>query len=271
MRLWKTDAAGSAPCDGGTGSVAGTWLSYSSGTLSWTEDTTGKPRSESITLPSGIIATVTQVEAKDFKGTWSFRSQRFSNNASVISTDVDVTIDLTFGEPRYGETLPDINDKNYTNNLGVRGLYLDAVADATVSIDYDNRVAKFGLFLDERKAQAVSNGKAGYNYVCFIPECATKWMTNPWNFVPVPIHASKNYTWLWFNVSNDLTTLNYDQPNMQYLPGTSSGANMIIGITCAVCSNAAPASSDINTTYDVIYQANPNKSNTNGGFTLKRK
>ena len=268
---WTSDAAGSQDYDGGSGSVSGSWLSYAGGKVSWTANTTGKPRIEQITLPNGEMYKVVQVEAADFKGAWSFRTQRFSNNPSVVSAASDVTFDLSFTSALYGETLSDIDGKNHTNTLGVRGLYLDAIADATVEIDYVNGGARFGLFLDERKAQPVSNGKAGYPYVCFIPECATAWMTSPWNFVPVPIHSSKNYTWLWFNVSSDLSTLNYDQPNKQYLPGTSSGANMIIGITCAVCASATPAASDINTTYDVIYQANPNKENTNGGFTLTRK
>ena len=268
---WVNDAAGNTAFDGGSGSVSGSWVSYSTGSVSWTANNTGKPRSEQITLPNGAKYTVTQLSPSDFKGTWSFRAQRFSNNSNVISAAVDVTFDVTFQNPLYGETLTDYNGVEYTNNLGMKGLYLNAVADATVVIDYANKTVKFGLFLDERKAQPVSNGKSGYPYVCFIPECATGWMTNPWNFVPVPIHASQNYTWLWFNVSEDFSTLNYDQPNKQYLPGTTSGASMIIGITCAVCASATPAASDIYGTYDVIYQANPNKVNTNGGFTLTRK
>lgn len=268
---WVNDAAGNTAFDGGSGSVSGSWVSYSTGSVSWTANNTGKPRSEEITLPNGLKYTVTQLVPSDFKGTWSFRAQRFSKNSNVTSEASDITFDVTFQNPLYGETLTDYNGIEYTNNLGLSGLYLNAVADATVVIDYANKTVKFGLFLDERKAQPVSNGKSGYPYVCFIPECATNWMASPWNFVPVPIHASQNYTWLWFNVSSDFSTLNYDQPNKQYLPGTSSGASMIIGITCAVCANATPAASDINSTYDVIYQANPNKVNTNGGFTLTRK
>ena len=175
------------------------------------------------------------------------------------------------GEPLGGETLTDHDGATLTNNIGLRGLYLDAVVDGCVDIDYNARTLRFGLFLDERKAQAVENGNTTYPYVCFIPECGTGWIQSPWNFVPKPVNASKNYTWLWFTVSEDLKTLNYDQPNMQYLPGTSSGANLIIGITCAVCKNATPAADDIFGTYKVIYQANPNKVLTNGGFTLKKK
>jgi len=255
--IWVTDAAGSKTIGGSD--------------INWTANTTGKPRSQQFDLSDGSKLTVVQLEHKDFKGAWSFRTQRFSKNTAVASAATDITFEVNIGDAKYGETLSDLDGKSYTNQLGLSGLYLDAVADATVSIDYDNRSVRFGLFLDERKAQAVSNGKSGYPYVCFIPECATGWMAQPWNFVPVPIHSSQNYTWLWFNVSGDFATLNYDQPNKQYLPGTSSGANLIIGITCAVCASATPAASDINTDYDVIYQANPNKVNTNGGFTLTRK
>ncbi|MBR5923946.1 MAG: metallophosphoesterase [Bacteroidales bacterium] len=271
---WTGDAAGSADYDGGTGSVSGTWLSYTTGHVSWTANTSGKPRSEQIALPNGELYKVTQVSAADLKGTWAFRTQRFSNNTNVTTAAPDITMDITIGDALYGETLTDIDGKTYTNNLGVRGLYLDAVADAAFVIDYDNRTARFGLFLDERKAQSVSNGNATYPYVCFIPElgASANAVESPWNFVPVPVGTNNNYTWLWFNFLNDFSKLNYDFPFQKLNtanPHTSSP--YIIGITCAVCKNASPAAADIYDTYNVIYQANPNKAMTNGGFTLTRK
>ena len=273
---WVNDAAGNTAFDGGTGSVSGSWVSYSTGSVSWTANNTGKPRSEQITLPNGKKYTVTQLAPSDFKGTWSFRAQRFSKNSNVISAAQDVTFDVTLQNPLYGETLTDYNGIVYTNNLGLRGLYLNAVADATVDIDYTKKTIRFGLFLDERKAQLVSNGSPTHPYVCFIPECGTVWtsvqMASPWNFVPNPISAIQNYQWLWFNVSEDFNTLNYDYGNKQNLIGKDgSNGTTIIGITCAVAKNASPSSSDISDTYDVIYQANPDKKMTNGGFTLCRK
>ncbi len=257
--VWTTDAAGSKDVDGGK--------------LTWAANTTGKPRVTQTTV-NGTQYTVTQLEASDFKGTWSFRSQRFSNNPSVTTAVLDITFDVVIGNALYGETLNDVDGSSYTNSLGLKGLYLDAVADATVDIDYDKQTVRLGLFLDERKAQKVSNGNSTYPYVCFIPELGStaNAFGSPWTFVPVPVGTNQNYTWLWFDVSDDFNTLNYDCP-LQKLTTTHSYSTTpyIIGITCAVCKNASPSASDIYGTYNVIYQANPNKVATNGGFTLKRK
>lgn len=274
VNKWAADAAGSCAFDGGTGSVSGTWLSYSTGTVSWTVNTSGKPRSEQITLPNGEMFKLTQVEAADLKGTWAFRSQRFSNNNSVTTKALDVTMNITIGDPLYGGSFTDVDGKQYTNNLGVRGLYLDAVADAAFVIDYENKTAKFGLFLDERKAQAVSNGNATYPYVCFIPELSASEtsVSEPWIFVPVPVGTNNNYTWLWFNIGSDFSKLNYDYPFQRLnTANPHTGSPYIMGITCAVCKNASPSADDIFGTYDVIYQANPNRVMTNGGFTLTRQ
>ena len=271
---WTNDSAGTFNYDGGSGSVSGNWLSYTTGVVSWTANTTGKPRSEQITLPSGELFKVTQVEAADMKGTWAFRTQRFSNNTAVAAASSDITFDLTFSDAHFGETLSDVDGKSYTNNLGVSGLYLDAVADATFVIDYENQSALFGLFLDERKAQAVANGNSTYPYVCFIPELGgyEDKVEAPYAFVPVPIGTNNNYTWLWFSISNDFGKLNYDYPFQKLNTANAySTSPYIIGITCAVCKNASPAAADIFTTYNVIYQANPGKAMTNGGFTLTRK
>ena len=272
--IWVNDSAGSKDIEGGSGSVSGSWLSYSAGKLSWTANTSGKPRKETITLPNGENVAATQLDASDFKGTWSFRTQRFSNNTAVTTAAVDITFNVSIVDALYGETLADVDGNSYTNNLGLKGLYLDAVADIAVVIDYEKMSLRLGLFLDERKAQGVSNGNATYPYVCFIPELGSSATAfgSPWTFVPVPVGSNQNYTWLWFDVSSDFNTLNYDCP-LQKLSTTHpfSTTPYIIGITCAVCKNAAPAASDIFGTYNVIYQANPNKAVTNGGFTLKRQ
>ena len=277
LDIWKSDAPGYRAILGGSSDVTSDFLTYSAagGVVTWGENTTGKPRTATLVTGSSSI-TVTQVEAKDFKGTYSFRAQRFSNNTKVTTAAADVTFDVTIGDPLVGETLENFDGKTYTNNLGLTGLYLDAVADAVVEIDYPAKSARFGLFLDERKAQAVDNGNATYPYVCFIPECGTVWsataMTSPWNFVPKPISATQNYQWLWFTVDSACKVLNYDYPNKQFLIGTDgSNGTTIIGITCAVAKNATPTADDIFGTYNVIYQANPGKKMDTGGFTLTRK
>ena len=279
--LWTGDEAGSHAIIGGDSpDIAATgdhFLSYSNGVVSWTANTTGKVRSDTLTIDAtGSRIAVTQIGPDSFKGTWAFRSQRFSNNTNVCTAAADVTIDVTIGDPLYGETLPDYDGKTYTNNLGLRGLYLDAVVDATLVVDDANKEVRFGLLLDERKAQAVENGNSTYPYVCFIPECGTVWTTSamqsPWNFVPKPISATQNYQWLWFLVKDNCKTLQYDSPNKQFLIGKDgTNGTTIIGITCAVAKNATPAADDIFGTYNVIYQANPGKNNAIGGFMLTKK
>ena len=279
--LWTNDEAGSRSIIGGDapdiGATGDHFLSYSKGVVSWTANTTGKVRSDTLVIEAtGSRIAVTQIGIASFKGTWAFRSQRFSNNTNVCAAAADVTIDVTIGDPLYGETLPDYDGKTYTNNLGLRGLYLDAVVDATLVVDDANKEVRFGLFLDERKAQAVSNGNSTYPYVCFIPECGTVWTTSamqsPWNFVPKPISATQNYQWLWFLVKDNCKTLQYDSPNKQFLIGKDgTNGTTIIGITCAVAKNATPAADDIFGTYNVIYQANPGKNNNVGGFMLTKK
>lgn len=276
--VWKDDEPGYRAILGDNTDKTEGFLKYSAASkvVTWDANTTGKPRTGVIEFSNGSKLTVTQVEEKDFKGKWDFRTQRFSNNTNVTTAAADVTIELTFGDALTGETLKDFDGKEYTNNIGVKGLYLDAIADATVIIDYPGKSAKFGLFLDERKAQPVKNGNANYPYVCFIPECGTTWnagaMSAPWNFVPKPISATQNYQWLWFDVKEDLKTLQYDHPYKQNLIGKDgSNGTTIIGITCAVAKNATPTADDIYGTYNVIYQANPGKKNDVGGFMLTRK
>jgi len=110
--------------------------------------------------------------------------------------------------------------------------------------------------------------------VCFIPElgASVNAVESPWVFVPVPVGTNNNFTWLWFNIGNDFSKLNYDFPFQKLTTANPhTGSPYIIGITCAVCKNASPAADDIYGTYNVIYQANPNKAMTNGGFTITRK
>ena len=252
--VWKDDEPGYRAILGDNTDKTEGFLKYSAASkvVTWDANTTGKPRTGVIEFSNGSKLTVTQVEEKDFKGV--FRGEMDKN---IVK-------------------LKDFDGKEYTNNIGVKGLYLDAIADATVIIDYPGKSAKFGLFLDERKAQPVKNGNANYPYVCFIPECGTTWnagaMSAPWNFVPKPISATQNYQWLWFDVKEDLKTLQYDHPYKQNLIGKDgSNGTTIIGITCAVAKNATPTADDIYGTYNVIYQANPGKKNDVGGFMLTRK
>lgn len=267
--------------EGVSGSVvsADSWITLADKKITVDANETGRVRTGKIVLNTGSTYVFTQIGPNDFKGTYEMTSKRFSNNTSVTPAGNPVGNDLlAFGEPILGETLEDVDGTTYTNQIGVRGLYKDAVADATVAIDYENRTVKFGLFLDARNnAQPVNNGLADYPYVCFLPEMAKgPGCVSPWNFIQVDLDTEKDYTWLWFEVSEDLTTFSYDcAAKPQYMLGNKKTANnCIIGITCAVSKSqnvdaANVKGANTNAGYDVIYQANPN--NKTNEFVIVRK
>ena len=151
-----------------------------------------------------------------------------------------------------------MDGKTHTNNIGITGLYGDAVMDACVEIDYTARTIKFGIFFDRRSAQSDGNGR----YVVFLPECASNSFTwGGYNFAPgTGVFSSTDYDWLWFDISEDFKTLKYI-----FIPDgqlTANGKYAICGISC-VKAGSTEASS-ISGSYDVIYQANYNGANAEG-------
>lgn len=100
------------------------------------------------------------------------------------------------------------------------------------------------------------------------------WAT-PWNFVQPDLSTTDtaDYTWLWFTVSSDFTTLNYS-PNssagLQYLnTDAKTTANAICAITVAVSKSADISSANVRTNWDAVYQGN--KFNNNDGITFIKK
>lgn len=258
--VWTDDKAGSKTVSGGAGNVSEGWLTYSNGTLSWTANTTGKPRTAKIALPDATEYSVTQISADDFKGGWTLFSKRFnpkgtlggSNNNDAVENVANKTV-VTFGEPLKKETLKDASGSGYTNNLGIKGLYLDSVLDACVEIDYEGKSVDFGVFLDRRSAQKVADGK----FCAYIPECSTGYWSG-YVFAPGDkAFSDTNYEWLWFRVSDDMRTMKYQY----YGSGqkTSNGKYYICGISIVKATSADKSS--IASSYDVIYQANYNTDN----------
>lgn len=257
---WTDDKAGSKTVSGGAGNVSEGWLTYSNGTLSWTANTTGKPRTAKIALPDATEYSVTQISADDFKGGWTLYSKRFnpngtlggSNNDNAVENVANKTV-VTFGEPLKKETLKDASGSGHTNNLGIKGLYLDSVLDACVEIDYEGKSVDFGVFLDRRSAQKVADGK----FCAYIPECSTGYWSG-YVFAPGDkAFSDTNYEWLWFRVSDDMKTMKYQY----YGSGqkTSNGKYYICGISIVKATSADKSS--IASSYDVIYQANYNTDN----------
>jgi len=261
--VWTDDKAGSKTVSGGSGSVSNDWLTYSDGKVSWTANTTGRPRTAKITLPDATEYSVTQISEEDFKGSWTLYSKLFDPNKTIgKSTTNAYTVALTFGEPLKKETLKDVSGSEHTNNIGVKGLYFNAVMDATVEVDYKSQSVRFGIFLDRRAAQDAGNGR----YVAFLPELN---IGNAWgamnNYVFAPgagVFSDNNYEWLWFSVSKDFSTLKYLYEGSGQK--TSKGGHYICGISCvkATSTNASTLASN----YDVIYQANYNNVGSQGMY-----
>lgn len=262
--LWTDDKAGSKAVSGGNGTVSNDWLTYADGKVSWTANTTGKPRTAKLTLPDATEYSVTQISAEDFKGSWTLYSKLFDPNKTIgKGTTNAYSTTLTFGEPLKKETLKDVSGTEHANNLGVKGLYFNAVMDGTVKIDYESQSVNFGIFLDRRTAQDAGNGR----YMAFLPELN---IGNAWgaqnNYVFAPgagVFSDNNYEWLWFSVSKDFSTLKY-----LYEGGgqkTSKGGHYICGISC-VKATSTDASTLTTASYDVIYQANYNNAGSQGMY-----
>lgn len=262
--LWTDDKAGSDAVSGGNGTVSNDWLTYTDGKVSWTANTTGKPRTAKLTLPDATEYSVTQISVEDFKGSWTLYSKLFDPNKTIgKGTTNAYSTTLTFGEPLKKETLKDVSGTEHANNLGVKGLYFNAVMDGTVKIDYESQSVNFGIFLDRRTAQDAGNGR----YMAFLPELN---IGNAWgalnNYVFAPgagVFSDNNYEWLWFSVSKDFSTLKY-----LYEGGgqkTSKGGHYICGISC-VKATSTDASTLTTASYDVIYQANYNNAGSQGMY-----
>lgn len=258
---WVDDAAGEMEFSGGDKALSSDFLSYADGKIVWTENTSGKPRTASLSFESGASVVITQLAPADFKGNWSIKSKRFNPNgtvAGVKGTDNTNETELVFGEPSSTEELAHIS------NIGIKGLYLDAVVDACVEIDYDAQTVKMGMLLDRRTAKDAGNGK----YVAVIPECANKdFSWGGYNFAPkAGEFSATDYDWLWFNAENSFDTFRYVfRPSGQL---TSNGAYAICGISCVAATGAD--ASTIAGNYDVIYQANYDSKDAEG-IALVRK
>lgn len=283
VSIWTNDEAGEKPFkSGGSQIIDNGWLSYKDGVVKWTANDTGAPRNGELKFANGSVFGITQISPADFKGEYSLTSKIFASATAPIKPGNPGTISVDFTSPLKGETLPDIDGKSYNNQLGIKGLYGDAIMDATIVIDYENKSVKAGMFLDARSTagQLHNNSKlATHPYACFLPGMATTsskalWAA-PWNFVQPNLSTddAKDYTWLWFSVSEDFTTLNYS-PNsaesIQYL-GTDAktAANAICGITVAVSTTASIDPTNVRANWEMVYQGN--KFATNDGITFKRK
>lgn len=196
--LWTDDDAGSKAVPGGDGSVSSGWLSYASGTVSWTGNTSGKPRIASLTLPDGTAYSVTQLSVDDFKGSWTIKSSQWDGRGGYFARNASASTPVSIGAPYSSESLPYLG-QTLVNNLGIRGMAANLIMDACVEIDYSGHSVQFGLFFDGRKAQLITEGALKNTYGAFLPEMsAGAWSSYEFGRVDI---GSPDYEWLWLTVT----------------------------------------------------------------------
>lgn len=276
QKIWVNDNEQDVATVSGTGDTDTDWLTVAGGKIHAKANETGAPRTGTITV-DGVPYEITQVDAKDFKGNYTFTTKSFAAAGSFIAAKDPVSLDVTIGEPRKAVTLTDADGKTkHTNNVGIKGLFFDAVMDAAIEIDYANRTAKMGVFYDARPEEGqliAAAGAAKGKYARFIPALATRtaaaW-AKPWKFDETNL-GDPNYTWGWFTISADMKTIVYTNRvnnNVEFstVSQYSSTMNQIVGIDI-VLSATNDASATVSG-YANVYQTNPKGY---AGNTFKRK
>ena len=282
--LWVTDEAGSKAVSGGSGSVSEGWLSYSDGTVSWTANSTGKPRIASLTLPSGTSYSVTQLSEEDFKGSWTVASSQFGGRGSYFTRNDKASTSVTIGSPLSSESLT-CGSQTISNNLGISGLMANMVMDAYVKVDYSANSVKFGLFLDGRTAQKITSGALAGTYGAFLPELSgSSFATGNYEFGRTEI-GTPDYDWIWMTVTagDGVLSAKYNLISQRISATHTYSRDYIAGIevmnftaSAANDANLVKSTSAKNTEsgayqadYITIYQANYGTSNT-GGMTFTK-
>ena len=258
--LWKTDKAGfrglyGAAADDGKAAGTGNWLKFENGAATWTANETGKIRTATLELSTGSKITITQLEGKDFADSWNMKSRLFNPNSGRTdkpkgTTGADISAVTLSAVTGTVETL-DGNE----NSMELKGLYHDATMKVAFDINYEDKTVKMGLFYDRRTTQLAKDGV----YCAFIPELESgAW--SGYNFAPAKFGADDcNYAWLWLT-GEDFNTFRY-LPHSQHIAyGTAD--MMICGISIVIGTTSDPAA--LGTSYNTIYQANYNGSNTEG-------
>ena len=276
QKIWVNDNEQDVATVSGTGDTDTDWLTVAGGKIHAKANETGAPRTGTITV-DGVPYEITQVEAKDFKGNYTFTTKSFAGTGAFKAKVDPLTFDVTIGDPRKAVTLTDADGKTkHTNNVGIKGLFFDAVMDAAIEIDYANRTAKMGVFYDARAEEAQlieADGAAKGKYARFVPTLVTRtaaaW-ASPWKFDETNL-GDPNYTWGWFTISADMKTIVYTNRvnnNVEFstVSQYSSTMNQIAGIDI-VLSATNDASATVSG-YANVYQTNPKGY---AGNTFKRK
>lgn len=265
VELWEDDKSGSRElsgpvADNGKTAGVGGWLSYKDGVASWTENTTGAPRTATLELSNGSKITVNQVEAKDLAGNYTFY------NYSFKATGVSNTKIVNNGKRQYETTVefkavenPEILN-GHVHNLDLVGLYLDFAVPASLEIVDGTPVIYTYMSLDYQK---VSNGTE----VACITELTNTTGYGTGYFAPLKFGVDGcNHAWIGWGV-DDI----FGSPKF----GLGTGIQRLVSEGMYCCGFSFVTKGYKEGGYTTIYQFNYNNkwtyNGTNGGGYFAKK
>ena len=265
VELWENDKSGSRElsgpvADNGKTAGVGGWLSYKDGVASWTENTTGAPRTATLELSNGSKITVNQVEAKDLAGDYTFY------NYSFKTTGVSNTKIVNNGKRQHETTVefkavenPEILN-GHVHNLDLVGLYLDFAVPASLEIVDGTPVIYTYMSLDYQK---VSNGSE----VACITELTNTTGYGKDYFAPLKFGVDGcNHAWIGWGV-DDI----FGSPKF----GIGTGTQRLVSEGMYCCGFSFVTKGYKEGGYTTIYQFNYNNkwtyNGTNGGGYFAKK
>ena len=265
VELWENDKSGSRElsgpvADNGKTAGVGGWLSYKDGVASWTENTTGAPRTATLELSNGSKITVNQVEAKDLAGNYTFYNYSFMatgvSNTKIVNNDKrqhETTVEFKAVEN------PEILN-GHVHNLDLVGLYLDFAVPASLEIVDGTPVIYTYMSLDYQK---VSNGSE----VACITELTNTTGYGKGYFAPLKFGVDGcNHAWIGWGV-DDI----FGSPKF----GIGTGAQRLVSEGMYCCGFSFVTKGYKEGGYTTIYQFNYNNkwtyNGTNGGGYFAKK
>ena len=265
VELWKGDNAGyrglfGADADNGKTAGIGGWLSYKDGVAYWTENTTGAARKATLELSTGSKITISQVEAEDLAGSYTFYTYSFK------TTGVSNTVIVNNGK-RQHETAVEFKAvenpttiNGHVHNLDLVGLYLDFAVPASLEIVDGTPVIYTYMSLDYQK---VSNGKE----VACITQLTNSTTYGSNIFAPLKFGVNDcNYAWIGWGV-DDL----FGSPKF----GIGTPEQRLVSEGMYFCGFSFVAKGYAEGGYSTIYQLNYNNKWTydgaNGGAYFAKK
>ena len=265
VELWENDKSGSRElsgpvADNGKTAGVGGWLSYKDGVASWTENTTGAPRTATLELSNGSKITVNQVEAKDLAGNYTFYNYSFKatgvSNTKIVNNDKrqhETTVEFKAVEN------PEILN-GHVHNLDLVGLYLDFAVPASLEIVDGTPVIYTYMSLDYQK---VSNGSE----VACITELTNTTGYGKGYFAPLKFGVDGcNHAWIGWGV-DDI----FGAPKF----GIGTGTQRLVSEGMYCCGFSFVTKGYKEGGYTTIYQFNYNNkwtyNGTNGGGYFAKK